>query len=692
MKITLVRDDGKVNTLRTLKIELLLEQMKTEVKAQPVSKMREALRYTLPGNSIEGVRKVPKVIPAVAFVRKEGVMTLNEYNGIVMMEVNHLSGRTEADEIKELVKEFPQTFLAFTGSSGKSVKIWVRFTYPDDRLPVSREQVELFHAHAYQTAVKYYQPQLPFDIELKEPLLEQYCRLTYDPELYFNPEAMPIYMKQPVSLPSETAFIRRTRETDSPLQRMAPGYENYEALSVLFSAAFNRALEELDGYREGDDIQPLLVCLAEHCFRAGIPEEDTVRWTKAHYRLPSDELLIRETVKSVYRTAKGFGKKSSLTAEQLFAMQMDEFMKRRYEFRYNALTTEVEYRERHSFNFYFRPVDKRVLASITMNAMCEGVKMWDRDVIRYLDSDHVPIYHPVEDFLYHLPRWDGKDRILELANRVPCDNPHWAPLFRRWFLSMTAHWIGMDKRHANSTSPLLIGPQAYRKSTFCRMLLPPALQAYYTDSIDFSNKRDAELMLTRFALINIDEFDSVSSAYQSFLKNVLQKPVVNARQPYKRSIQALHRYASFIATCNNYDLLTDPTGSRRFICIEISGTIDNSTSIDYEQLYAQAVAALKNGERYWFTSEEEFSTTRNNEVFQQLPVEEQLFLQYFRAARPGEESLELSAIEILQYLQSESGIKLGNKRLTYFGRLLQKNKIPSRRTMKGTCYSVVKVE
>ena len=148
--------------------------------------------------------------------------------------------------------------------------------------------------------------------------------------------------------------------------------------------------------------------------------------------------------------------KSSLTAEQLFAMQMDEFMKRRYEFRYNALTTEVEYRERHSFNFYFRPVDKRVLASITMNAMCEGVKMWDRDVIRYLDSDHVPIYHPVEDFLYHLPRWDGKDRILELANRVPCDNPHWAPLFRRWFLSMIAHWMGMDNKHLHIILPFII--------------------------------------------------------------------------------------------------------------------------------------------------------------------------------------------------------------------------------------------
>ena len=647
MKITLVRDDGKVNTLRTLKIELLLEQMKTEVKAQPVSKMREALRYTLPGNSIEGVRKVPKVIPAAAFVRKEGVMTLNEYNGVVMMEVNHLSGRTEADEIKELVKEFPQTFLAFTGSSGKSVKIWVRFTYPDDRLPVSREQVELFHAHAYQTAVKYYQPQLPFDIELKEPLLEQYCRLTYDPE------AMPIYMKQPVSLPSETAFIRRTRETDSPLQRMAPGYENYEALSVLFSAAFNRALEELDGYREGDDIQPLLVCLAEHCFRAGIPEEDTVRWTKAHYRLPSDELLIRETVKSVYRTAKGFGKKSSLTAEQLFAMQMDEFMKRRYEFRYNVLTTEVEYRERHSFNFYFRPVDKRVLASITMNAMCEGVKMWDRDVIRYLDSDHVPIYHPVEDFLYHLPRWDGKDRILELANRVPCDNPHWAPLFRRWFLSMTAHWMGMDKRHANSTSPLLIGPQAYRKSTFCRMLLPPALQAYYTDSIDFSRKRDAELYLNRFLLINMDEFDQISPTQQAFLKHILQKPVVNTRRPNASAVEELRRYASFIATSNHRDLLTDTSGSRRFIGIYMTGGIDVSRPIDYEQLYAQALELLYHNERYWFDSEEEAIMTESNREFEQSP-----------AARQA----------------------------SYFGRILQRLGVKSRRKTYGTYYHVVPLE
>ena len=89
-------------------------------------------------------------------------------------------------------------------------------------------------------------------------------------------------------------------------------------------------------------------------------------------------MLIREMIRNVYKECKGVPKSNCLTKEQRLSLQMDEFMKRRYEFRYNTLTTEVEYRERNSFNFYFRPVDKRVLASITMNAMYEGVKMWDR--------------------------------------------------------------------------------------------------------------------------------------------------------------------------------------------------------------------------------------------------------------------------------------------------------------------------
>lgn len=692
MRITQIRDDGKVNTLRTLKIEQLVEQMKVETKAQLVSAMREVLPYILPGDKNDYVQKVPKLLPAAAFIRKNGIMTMSEYNGIVMLQVNNLSGLMEADAVKERVKELPQTYLAFTGSSGKSVKIWVRFTYPDDLLPVGREQAELFHAHAYRLAVKFYQPQLPFDIELKEPSLEQYCRLTYDPDLYFNPEAMPIYMKQPMAMPTEMTYREQVQTEASPLQRLAPGYESHHALSVLFEAAFARALDEQqDGYSLGDDIHSLLVCLAGHCFRAGIPEEDTVRWTRAHYRLPEDDFLIRETVRNVYRTSKGFADKSSLLPEQLFVMQMDEFMKRRYEFRFNQLTSQVECRQRNSFDFYFRPVDRRLMASITMNAQYEGLKLWDKDVVRYLNSDRVPLYQPVEEFLYGLPHWDGKDHIGDLAKRVPCDNPHWAQLFRRWFLSMVAHWRGMGKSHANSTSPILVGPQAYRKSTFCRLILPPCLQAYYTDSIDFSRKRDAELYLNRFLLINMDEFDQIGINQQSFVKHILQKPVVNTRRPNASAVEELRRYASFIGTSNHKDLLTDTSGSRRYIGVEVTGVIDVVRPIDYEQLYAQAMAALYHNERYWFDEKEEAILTEANQEFEQSPAIEQLFLVYYRVAEDEEEGEWLLAADLLQRIQKASKMKFSPGQVNYFGRILQRLGVQSYRKTRGVYYHVVAV-
>lgn len=691
MRITQERDDGKVHTLRTLRMEQLVEQMKVETKARLVSGMREVLPYMLPGDKNDYVQKVPKLIPAAAFVRKNGVVVMDEYNGLVMLQVNNLSGPMEAEEVKERVKELPQTYLAFTGSSGKTVKIWVRFTYPNDLLPQDREQAELFHAHAYRLAVKFYQPQLPYDIELIEPSLEQYCRLSYDPDLYFNPDAMPIYMKQPTDLPVETTYRERVQTATSPWQRLAPGYDSHKALSLLFEAAFARALEEQKGYQPGDDMHSLLVCLAEHCFRAGIPQEDTVRWTRAHYRLPSEDLLIRETVRNVYDTCEGFADKSSLKPEQLFVMQMHEFMNRRYEFRFNQLTGRVEGRERNSFSFYFRPVDKRLMASITMNAQLEGIKLWDKDVVRYLNSDRVPVYQPVEEFLYDLPHWDGKDHIGDLAKRVPCDNPYWGRLFRRWFLSMVAHWRGLGKNHANSTSPILIGPQAYRKSTFCRLILPPSLQAYYTDSIDFSRKRDAELYLNRFLLINMDEFDQIGINQQAFLKHILQKPVVNTRRPNASQVEELRRYASFIGTSNHKDLLTDTSGSRRFIGVEVTDVIDVVRPIDYEQLYAQAMAALSHNERYWFDEQDEAILTEANKEFEQSPAIEQLFLVYYRVAEEEEEGEWLLAADILQRIQKASKMKFSPGHVNYFGRILRKLGVESIRKTNGVYYHVAAV-
>jgi hypothetical protein len=696
MKLTLMRDNGGTPTMRTLDINLQIEAMKHETKAQPISNLRTSIRYASPDAKLDDAKKLAKVIPAAAFRKTANGIQMTAYNGIIQIEVNHLANLMEVNRVKQEAEELSQTYLAFMGSSGHSVKIWVRFTRPDKSLPKNREEAEIFQAHAYRKAVSLYQPILSYSIELKNPALEQFCRQTYDPELYYNPDSTIMYMRQPMEMPSETTYQEAVQAETSPFKRLIPGYDSLETLSALFEVALNKACQSLSELQPGiyprsdEDLKPLLVQLAENCFQAGIPEEETARWAIAHLYRQKKEFLIRQTVQSVYTIAKGFGKKSPLSAEQELELRTEEFMQRRYEFRYNTMTTVTEYRERNTFCFYFRPLSSRVRNSIAMNARLEGLSLWDRDVVRYLDSDRIPIFNPIEDFLFGLDvRWDGHDRIREIAARVPCNNRHWADLFYRWFLNMVAHWRQTDRKYANCTVPLLVGPQAYRKSTFCRSLLPPELQAYYTDRIDFSNKRDAEISLNRFALINMDEFDQNRVNQQAFLKHILQKPIVNVRRPHGTATQEMRRYASFIGTSNHKDLLT--SGSRRYIVVDVTGPIDCSP-IDYEQLYAQAMHDLYKGERYWFDPEDEKVMNESNQEFQVMPIAEQLFHEYFRAATEGEECEQFLAIEILEQVQHDSKIRVSDCNIIQFGRILQKNRVPSVHTKRGNVYRVVRIK
>ena len=693
-----MRDNGGTPTMRTLDINLQIEAMKHETKAQPISNLRTSIRYASPDAKLDDAKKLAKVIPAAAFRKTANGIQMTAYNGIIQIEVNHLANLMEVNRVKQEAEELSQTYLAFMGSSGHSVKIWVRFTRPDKSLPKNREEAEIFQAHAYRKAVSLYQPILSYSIELKNPALEQFCRQTYDPELYYNPDSTIMYMRQPMEMPSETTYQEAVQAETSPFKRLIPGYDSLETLSALFEVALNKACQSLSELQPGiyprsdEDLKPLLVQLAENCFQAGIPEEETARWAIAHLYRQKKEFLIRQTVQSVYTIAKGFGKTSPLSAEQELELRTEEFMQRRYEFRYNTMTTVTEYRERNTFCFYFRPLSSRVRNSIAMNARLEGLSLWDRDVVRYLDSDRIPIFNPIEDFLFGLDvRWDGHDRIRELAARGPCNNRHWADLFYRWFLNMVAHWRQTDRKYANCTVPLLVGPQAYRKSTFCRSLLPPELQAYYTDRIDFSNKRDTEISLNRFALINMDEFDQNRVNQQAFLKHILQKPIVNVRRPHGTATQEMRRYASFIGTSNHKDLLTDTSGSRRYIVVDVTGPIDCSP-IDYEQLYAQAMHDLYKGERYWFDPEDEKVMNESNQEFQVMPIAEQLFHEYFRAATEGEECEQFLAIEILEQVQHDSKIRVSDCNIIQFGRILQKNRVPSVHTKRGNVYRVVRIK
>jgi predicted P-loop ATPase len=303
-------------------------------------------------------------------------------------------------------------------------------------------------------------------------------------------------------------------------------------------------------------------------------------------------------------------------------------MKEHYTLRLNVMTGTPEYRQ-NALSYGFQPLDQAARNTMAIKALKAGVESWDKDLNRYIDSNLIPRYYPMEDFICHLPAWNGKhDYVGELARRVKTDNPFWEDDFHKWMLSMVAQWLGKNRQHGNSIVPLLIGPQGSGKTTFCSRLLPGYLQTYFNDRLSMKNDNDIFLAMSGYALINIDEFDAMSKSQQPILKYLLSKHDVKFRPPYGKTMEERQRFASFIATTNNRRPLVDPTGSRRFICV-YANEIDNSGNINYDQLYAQLYAELQQGRRYWMDDEDNQRIIQQNDQFQRVSSYEEMILRTY---------------------------------------------------------------
>jgi predicted P-loop ATPase len=243
-----------------------------------------------------------------------------------------------------------------------------------------------------------------------------------------------------------------------------------------------------------------------------------------------------------------------------------------------------------------------------------------------------------------------------------------------WMRATAAGWMGLQSENgrANSVAPIIISQeQGWGKSTFCRMLMPKELKRYFTENYDLNAPTSAEAKLADFGLINLDEFDKISVKKMAQLKNLMQMSALNIRKAYQRNIKAHHRIASFIGTSNRTDLLTDSTGSRRFVCVELTKPIDCDTPIDHAQLYAQLKAEIEMGERYWFTSEEETRIQENNKRYYRNTPEEEVFHSMFRfAERDEEDAMIMTAADIFKAMQKKNRAALRGTTVHAFSRLL----------------------
>ena len=629
MKVSFLKKDGKKEVINRVEVGAIATAIKEGAMENAVRRLREVYHLMsihrkadgqIVTNWVGGIR-LPRICFAADYRMLKGEWRMMAYSGLVVLEVNDLPTYEKAVEIRELAKQMPETMLCFLGGSGRSVKIVCRGELFGGGLPEGEAAIRQFHLNLYNTARRAYQNQFGFDIEFLEPLITRTVYMSADPEMGINMQARPFYadtehheQPQPVSI---------SREEDI----LMPGRTVTRTYHLNWTFIVETIMGHYFDLPDEDKTAKLLMQIASACLDQGIPLAHAQGLTLLHPVLNTDRLLVEKIFQTVYSVAEQehFRKThkirplKSVPDDTLNQIRTEIFLNSHYEMRKNLLTGVAEYRKKFSDNQDFKPLTPEVRNSMSLTATEMGLKGFDKNMNRFIDSMHIEQYDPVNQWLDKLPKWDREDRIGELARRVPTDQPQWEKYLRYWLVGMVAQWRESERQlTGNALTPLLIGRQGCGKTRFCKILLPEELRDYYNDKINFKNEFDLNIALTSFALINIDEFDKTTSSQQIVLKYLLSSADVKFRPPYGKTIKQFRRYTSFIGTTNQMKPLVDPTGSRRFVCVGVTGKINFEDTINHRQLYAQALHLFNAGERYWLDEAEIQTLIKENEPFQKL--------------------------------------------------------------------------
>ena len=388
---------------------------------------------------------------------------------------------------------------------------------------------------------------------------------------------------------------------------------------------------------------------------------------------------------------------------------VESFLDEYYLFRRNILSGKTEYliiKKDDESELEEKDGDWKVLTNNAFNSIVRHAKRLGigenksprQDIDEFINSEEVPVYNPIKEYLESLPKWYGQNQVAELFGRIPgltSEQLNWCSI---WLRSAVAHWLQMDMLHGNEAVPILIGQQGCGKSTFAVRLLPEKLRQYFLDHINFGNKFDSEMALTHNLFVNIDELANMGASQQGKLKQTLSKVRVNGRPIFGKSQDDRLRFASFLATTNDEHPLCDPTGSRRYICLHIPAGeyIDNSSVINYDQLYAQVMYELCHQQTpYWFTNDEVARIQQKNLPFFKTDDLESMIRNCFRVPE-GEEEDEgkwMNCSEIFQVLHEHYPMLMSNLSTKIrIGQSLKLMGCKMKHTKKGQAYQLIELK
>ena len=641
MKITKIKTRiGELGAPISVELSAIVERMRSEESKGAADRIaavalasRLAMAEGLPRYVLKDTDLLPYLVFSATFGR-DGLQKPITATGLVLLSIPCPQGLQQVRQIQARVRQIGYTMLAFAGVSGVTLKVVVRCEYipQGDKAKAGLPDADDYTAwlkDAHESAARLYTALAQCDLLVGEQHIARGCRMSHDEQLYYNPEAMVLPVVRENADPLQP--YEGTKANDQGQVVWYPAQSDMERTELEFQTCLSKAIDDC-----GDEAEACLNALAGYCQKAGLAEEGCIvraGWSPRLKPLGTD--LIRKVFRNTYKRPYNGKTLSQMNEKERIMRSIEDFFGRRYQLRFNTVKQLTEFRPNDLRFKPWQPLMERELKSMVIEEMKEGGESWMNDIRTYIESAHIPDYNPIDEFLAACGTWDCKhDYIEAFARRLPTNYEAWPRYFHRWFLAMVAQALNLNRDYGNSMVPLLIGDQGFKKSSFCKNILPPSMREYYMDDIKMNNAEQVERVLSRMWLVCIDEYNAKTDREQAKIKRLLTEKDVQIRKMRSDQYTLRPRLCSFIATTNDLTPLASGDGTRRYLCVEVKGQADMSGRIPYKQMFAQAVAELHSADCiYWFTSEDEQEIQRHNQKYQDEAPLEQVLAAIFEPVR-----------------------------------------------------------
>lgn len=537
------------------------------------------------------------------------------------------------------------------------------------------EEQMKFYPTAFRHGNQYFSDLLGVEYDEHCCNLGRLMGAAYDPEAIFRPDAEPF---------SYDWLVARQQEKTQQDNATARLRREVKKIDRLYDDKLAKELEhEMKTYVAGSKNE-YVSCLAYKLNAFGFSADAALEFICQEF---PDYERPKAAVDSCYRQTEEHGKRKHElqnrrheAGKSASVNDIIKFLGEHVELRYNQITMRVEYRmkvegegkgEDSSTPGLWQIINDRAVNTL-WSEMSKTNRAAVQDFFRVIESNYVQPFNPFIDYLDSLPEWHegDTDYIQQLADSVTIKGGEeqqklWTCYLRKWIVGMLAGWTLDDV--VNNVIIVLIGAQGSGKSTWIAMVLPPELRQYFYTKTNASRlSKDDLLVLATYGLMLCEELDTMKPSELNQLKAAVTMLTIDERAAYAHYPEHRPHIASFAATGNNVQFLSDPTGNRRWLPFEVESIQSpREHPFDYSHIYAQALHLLRSGFRYWFTQQEIIELNLHNHKFEAPRLERELVALYFAHPTEEQHGIFMTASRALQIIGAGISQKLS---AVYVGR------------------------